>query len=108
MSRSVSSIEELRDELQSQIADLGSELRSLRKSVARRSASRYEDLYDGAGDLLDEMWSRISDNLPSSRQVRRHARSAGRTVQEHPGTTAATALVGIAVLGLLFSLLLRR
>ena len=33
MRRSTSSYEDLRDELQSQIADLGSELRSLRKSV---------------------------------------------------------------------------
>lgn len=108
MSRSTSNFEDLRDELQSQIADLGSELRALRKTVIKRSGSHYEDVREGAGDLLDEVWSRVSDSLPSRRQIRRQARHANRVVQEHPGATAASALVGLAVLGLLASLLLRR
>jgi len=108
MRRSVSSYEDLRDELQSQISDLGSELNSLRKSVASRSADRYVDVRDGAGDLIDDLWSGFMDHLPSRKQVRRQARSANQAMHDHPGTTAATAVVGVAVLGLLIALLLRR
>ncbi len=108
MRRSVSSYEDLRDELQSQISDLGSELSSLRKSVASRSADRYVDVRDGAGDLIDDLWSGIMDHLPSRKQVRRQARYANKAMHDNPGTTAATAVVGVAVLGLLIALLMRR
>ena len=57
------------DELQAQIADLGSELNSLRKSVASRSADRYVDARDGAGDLIEDLWSGIMNQLPSRKQV---------------------------------------
>ena len=108
MRRSSSSYEDLRDELQSQISDLGSELRSLRKSVAARSADRYEDVRDTAGDLFDDIWSGIQEHLPTRKEVRKYGRSANRAIQDHPGTSAATAVVGIAVLGFLAMLLFRR
>jgi gamma-glutamyl:cysteine ligase YbdK (ATP-grasp superfamily) len=109
MSRTYSSVEELRDELQSQIADIGSELRSIRKSLAKRAPQpRQSDLYEGMTDMFEDMLDRIADVLPDMRNVRKRARSAGRTLQEHPGTTATSALVGVAVLGILAALLLRR
>lgn len=108
MGRHASSYEDLRDELSSQISDLGSELRALRKSVSQRSVDRYEDVRDGAGDLFDGIWSALSDNLPSRKQVHRQTRRARRAVYDNPGTSAAGAVVGIAVLGLLATLLLRR
>jgi len=108
MRRSISSYEDLRDELQAQIADLGSELNSLRKSVASRSADRYVDARDGAGDLIEDLWSGIMNQLPSRKQVRRQARYANQAMHDNPGTTAATAVVGVAVIGLLIALLMRR
>ncbi|NMG39091.1 hypothetical protein GRZ55_07545 [Chelativorans sp. ZYF759] len=108
MRRSTSSYEDMRDELQSQIADLGSELRALRKSVGARSADRYEEVRDSAGDLFDDIWTGIQDFIPSKKEVRRHARYANKTMHDHPGTTAATAVVGVAVIGLLALLLTRR
>ncbi|MFN4274063.1 MAG: hypothetical protein ACK4F5_14735 [Aliihoeflea sp.] len=108
MGRQLSSYEDLRDELQSQISDLGNELRALRKSVSKRSVDRYEDVRDGAGDLFDGIWAVVSDNLPTRKQIHRQARRANRAVYEHPGTSAAGAVFGLAVLGLLAMLLLRR
>lgn len=108
MRRSTSRYEDLRDELQSQISDLGSELRSLRKSVAARSADRYEDVRDTAGDFFDDIWSGIQEHLPTRKEMRGYGRSANRAIHDHPGTSAATAVVGIAVLGLLVALLFRR
>jgi len=48
------------------------------------------------------------NQLPSRKQVRRQARYANQAMHDNPGTTAATAVVGVAVIGLLIALLMRR
>ncbi len=99
-------IEELRRELQEQIAELSGEVRSMRKSLSRSSRSHYRDMRDGTSEMFEEMWSRVLDSIPDLKSMRRHARSANRTVHDHPA--AAAAVVGLAVLGLLASLMMRR
>jgi ElaB/YqjD/DUF883 family membrane-anchored ribosome-binding protein len=102
MSRSVS---DFRDDLEDRVAQLTKEVRSLRKSAARRGHDAYDDVRDGALDIFDDVWAQVQRSFPL---FRRQARSYGQTMRENPAATTAAAVVGIAVIGLLASLLIRR
>jgi len=81
--------------LSDQIQSLRDELRSLRKQASKRGSHSYNDARESAADLIEE----ISEALaPAVAQVRKQAHHAGETMRGHP---AATAVVGVLVLGLI-------
>jgi ElaB/YqjD/DUF883 family membrane-anchored ribosome-binding protein len=105
-----SSFSKIRDDfegnLEEQVASLRKEVSTLTKLLSKRGAAAYSDTREGASDLYDELWNRLVDALPRIRkQARDQARFAGKKAHDNP---VATAVVGIAVLGLLVSLLVRR
>jgi ElaB/YqjD/DUF883 family membrane-anchored ribosome-binding protein len=102
MSRTVSDI---RDDLEDRVAELTKEVRAMRKTATKRGYSAYGDVRDGASDIFDEVWAQVQHSLP---MLRRHARGASKTIRDNPATTTAAAVVGVAVIGLLATLLLRR
>src|SRR5262245_25580640 len=89
-------------DLEEQIAALRKELGTLRRTVARRGSS----LYDDAGETLSEYLSDLSSRLgPSLLGLRSRARSVERVAYDHPALVAG---VGLAVVGLLATLLISR
>ena len=98
--------DDLEGDLEEQVASLRKEVSSLTKLLSKRGAAAYADTREGASDFYDEVWSRLADALPKiSKQARDRARFAGKAAHDNP---VATAVVGVAVLGLLVSLLVRR
>ncbi len=77
----------------------------MRKSTTRRGYSAYGDVRDGASDIFDEVWAQVQHSLP---MLRKRARGATQTIRDNPATSTAAAVVGVAVIGLLATLLLRR
>jgi ElaB/YqjD/DUF883 family membrane-anchored ribosome-binding protein len=90
------------DDLESQIARLSSEVASLKKTLRKRGAAAYEDTSERAADLYEDVLSRISEAMPD---IKKQSRAIQKTAQDNP---VATAVVGVAVLGLLLGLLARR
>ncbi len=90
------------DDLEAQVARLQKEVRTLRKALGKRGAAAYDDTRDAATDFYEEVAGRVVDALPN---IRRQSRVMQRAATDHPVTTA---LVGIAVIGLLVGLLSRR
>jgi hypothetical protein len=87
-------------DLQEQVAALRKDLGALKRAVARRGSSFYEN----AGDTVSDYFSELSERfVPSMSGVRRQARYAGRMAYDHP---AVVATVGLIVVGLVASLLL--
>ncbi len=93
---------DVEENLQDQVAQLTKELSSLKKSLSKRGARVYEDTRDSASDVYGEIWDRFSDTMPA---VRKRARAAEKVARENPATAA---IVGLAVVGLLVTLLARR
>ena len=89
-------------DLERQVAALSRELAALRRTVARRGGSAYESGRDAAADTYADLVDRIGERLPD---LRRRARAIESTARDHP---AATAAVGLVVLGLLATMLLSR
>ena len=89
-------------DLEKQVASLSRELSALKRSLARRGGDYYEDGRSAAADRYSDLMDRISDHLPS---VRRRARALETTARDHP---AATAAVGLVVLGLVATLVFSR
>lgn len=93
---------DVEDDLEAQVARLSKELASLRKSLGKRGASVYADGREGASDLYEDVRERLVEALP---MVRRKAHAVERAAKDNPATAAA---VGLVVLGLLATMLLRR
>lgn len=89
-------------DLDKRVAVLSKELAALRKVVAKRGGAYYEDGRDAASDYYAQLADRISDALPA---IRKQGRAIERTARDHPATAAA---VGLAVVGLVASLLFSR
>jgi hypothetical protein len=89
-------------DLEKQVAMLSREIASMKRAAAKRGNAYYEDGREVAWDYYSDLMERISDHLPS---LRRRARALESTARDHPATTAA---VGLVVLGLLATMVLRR
>ena len=93
---------DVESDLQDQVTRLTKELSALKKSLSKRGAGAYADTKDAASDVYDEMWERFSETLPL---IRKRARAAEKVARDNPATAA---VVGLAVVGLLVTLLARR
>jgi hypothetical protein len=89
-------------DLERQVDALSKELVALRRSVARRGGGYYEDGRDMALDAYSDIAERVSHSLP---YIRKRARMVEATARDHP---AATAAVGLVVLGLIATLAFSR
>ena len=89
-------------DLEKQVASLSRELAALKKVVAKRGGAYYEDSRDAAWDYYSDFADRIGHSLPA---LRKRARMMQSTAQDHP---AATAAIGLVVLGLVASLVFSR
>ncbi len=99
-SRIRDSIEEV--DLERQVENLRKEVASLSRMLSKQGANAYSGTRDMATEIIEEVWSRLSEALP---KVGRQARLANKTVHDNP---VAAAVVGIAVVGLLIGLMARR
>ena len=88
-------------DLEQQVADLRKEMGALKRVVARRGADFYEDAEDTVSNYLSHLAGRVGPSLVG---LRRQARSVERVAYDHP---AVVATVGLVVVGLVASLLLR-
>ena len=77
-------------------------MNTLKKAVSKRGASAYQDTREAASDVYSEVWDRFSESLPA---MRKRARAAEQVARDNPATAA---VVGLAVVGLLVTLLARR
>lgn len=89
------------DDLESQVARLSREVSSLKKALAKRGTTAYEDTRDSASDIYEDVIARLSDTMPDLVKQSRAVRQAAR---DNP---VAATFVGIAVVGLLLGLLAR-
>ena len=89
-------------DLERQVENLRKEVAALSRMLSKQGANAYSGTRDMAAEIFEEVWSRLSDAMP---KLGRQARLANKTVQDNP---VATAVVGIAVVGLLIGLLARR
>jgi ElaB/YqjD/DUF883 family membrane-anchored ribosome-binding protein len=90
------------DDLEAQIAKLSREVASLKKTLSKRGAAVYDETSERAADLYEDILSRISDTMP---EIRKQSRAVRKAAHDNP---VATAVVGVAVIGLLLGLLARR
>jgi len=88
-------------DLEEQVADLRKEMSALKRVVAKRGADFYEDAEDTVSNYLSQLAGRVGPSLVG---LRRQARSVERVAYNHPTVVAA---VGLVVVGLVASLLLR-
>ncbi|MEO5326111.1 hypothetical protein PV773_22610 [Mesorhizobium sp. CC13] len=94
--------EEIQSDLEAQVSQLTRQVASLTKAMSRRSASALAEGRESASEFYDGFYDRFGDALPA---MRRQARAAQKTARDNPMTTA---LVGVAVIGLLAALVARR
>lgn len=94
--------DDLAGDLEGQIASLQKEMESLRKVLGKRGATAYEGTRESALDLYEDLAERVADLMP---HVRNRSRAVGRAASDHP---VATAVIGLAVIGLAIGLLTRR
>jgi len=101
-----STLSKLRDDLgsdlEAQVAMLQREVKSLRKALAKRGGSAYADSREMAADFYEDMAERIGDALP---HLAKQSRVVRKAASDNPVTTA---VIGLAVVGLLAGLLSRR
>jgi ElaB/YqjD/DUF883 family membrane-anchored ribosome-binding protein len=90
------------DDLEAQIARLSREVASLKRTLSKRGAAAYEDTSERTADLYEDVLSRISDAMPD---IKRQSRAVQKAAHDNP---VVTAVVGVAVIGLLLGLLARR
>jgi ElaB/YqjD/DUF883 family membrane-anchored ribosome-binding protein len=90
------------DDLEAQVARLSKEVAGLKKAMSERGPDAYDDARDAAADFYEGFRDRLADALPT---VKRRVSGAGQIAHDNP-TTAA--LVGLIVVGLLATMLLRR
>lgn len=89
-------------DLDKQVAALTRELAGLKRAVARRGGTYYEDGRDAALDTYSDLAGRLRDAMPA---IRKQGRVIEKSARDHP---AAVAAVGLVVLGLIASLLFSR
>jgi hypothetical protein len=89
-------------DLEQQVEDLRRELSRLRRSVAKRGSSFYDDASETISDYLAGLSGRVG---PSLLGLRRQARAVERVAYDHPAVIAG---VGLMVVGLVASLLISR
>ncbi len=94
--------DDLSSDLEDQVARLQKEVRVLRKALGKRGAAAYDHSKDAAADFYEEMADRMADAWPV---VQKQSQAVRRAASDHPVTTA---VVGLAVVGLLVGLLSRR
>jgi ElaB/YqjD/DUF883 family membrane-anchored ribosome-binding protein len=94
--------DDLGDDLKGQVSRLRKEVASLHKALARQGAGAYADTRETAADLYDDFAERLADAMP---RLRRQSRAVRRTASDHPVTTA---LIGVALVGLVAAFLSRR
>lgn len=97
--------DELQDDLQEQLESLRREIQSVRKGIAKRGYGAYRDSRHFGEELVDMLRDYLEDAIPS---MRRGAHALEKTARRNPGTTAATVLVGAAVIGLAVAFFARR
>jgi len=93
---------DIEGDLEDQVARLTKELAALKKVAAKRGSAVYEDTREQAADLYGELWDRFNESLPV---MRKRARTVEKAARDNPATAA---VVGLAVVGLLVTLLARR
>lgn len=94
--------DDIRKEMEKQIADLKKEVTRLSKSVAERGEAVYEDMRDQAEGAYDEASRRARR---AGRQMRHQAYAVSEAIRENPGT-AATVLSSAGLLGFVLGLVL--
>lgn len=94
--------DELTDDLEGQVSRLQKEVASLRKTLAKQGSNVYADTRDSASDLYDDLAGRLADAMPG---IRRQSRMVRQTASDYPVTTA---IVGVAIIGLIVGFLTRR
>jgi ElaB/YqjD/DUF883 family membrane-anchored ribosome-binding protein len=94
--------DDLADDLEGQIAALRSEVSSLKNTMSKRGAAAFDDTRGHASDLYGEVVSRVQDAMP---RIARRSRDVRKVAQDNP---VLTAMVGLAVVGLLIGLVMRR
>jgi hypothetical protein len=97
--------EDFGEDLREQLTSLSHEVAALRKQIMRRGRSTYRDTRHMGGDALEVLSDYLQSALP---EIRRGAYQVQEQARQHPGATAAAAAVGVIVLGLAASMLLRR
>ena len=88
-------------DLEQQVADLRKEMSALGRVVAKRGGDFYDDAGDNVSTYLSHLAGRVG---PSFTGWRRRARSVERAALDHP---AVVATVGLVLIGLVASLVLR-
>jgi hypothetical protein len=89
-------------DLEQQVFALSKELATLKRTMAKRGGGYYEDGRDMTMDTYSDIAERISHSLP---YFRKRARMVEATARDHP---AASAAVGLLVLGLIATLVFSR
>ncbi|WP_181160985.1 DUF883 family protein [Labrys okinawensis] len=92
--------DDVRKELEKQIADLRKEISALGKSIADRSAETLERTREAASEAVDRA---KGQTRASFQQAREQAYAVSDAVREHPGT-AATILSSAGVVGFVIGL----
>jgi len=93
---------DVEENLQDQVSRLTKELAYLKTSLSKRGSRAYEETRDTASDVYADLWDKFTETMPV---VRKRARAAEKVARENPATAA---FVGLAVVGLLVTLMARR
>jgi ElaB/YqjD/DUF883 family membrane-anchored ribosome-binding protein len=93
--------DDVRKDLEKQIADLKKEVSSLAKSLSARGDRLYDDLRDSTEDGYETVAGRARS---AARQLREQAQAVSGVMRENPGTTA-TVLSSAGLVGFLVGLL---
>lgn len=97
--------DDMGSDLENQISALRHEVSSLKKTMSKRGAAALDDTRDNASDLYDEV-IRVQDAMPHiAKRTREMRRDVGKAAHDNP---VAATLVGVAVVGLLLGLVMRR
>lgn len=94
--------DDVADDLENQVSVLRREVSSLKKTLSKRGASALDDTRDNAAELYDDVMARVHEAMP---HIARQSRAVKQAARDNP---IAATVVGIAVVGLLIGLLVRR
>ena len=89
-------------DLDKKVASLSRQLDDLKRTLAKHGDAYVEDGREAASDYYARLGERLHEALPA---IRRRGRAIERTARDNP---AATAAVGLVVVGLLAGLLFSR
>lgn len=97
------SLSDLTDiDLDKRVRELTRELATLKRLAAKRGTAALDEAGETASDIYGAVAERLVASLPS---LRKRAKALEKQAYDHPATVAA---VGLVVIGLAASLLLRR